>query len=402
LFIRKIQQTLENYLTYFPAVLITGARQVGKTTLTKELLTPKFNYVLLEDLDTRELAIADPRRFLEKYPAPVIFDEFQLVPELTSYLQGAIDQKRTEKGRFVLTGSQNFLMMEQVSQSLAGRIGILVMYGLSSNELPQDILIYSEQNISTILLRGAYPELWTDLNIPYRQWYSSYVQTYLQKDLRMLTQVIDLNSFERFLKVCALRTAQTLNLSEIAQDSGISPTTATRWLSLLESTFIIKLVHPYYTNLTSRVKKTPKIYFMDTGLACYLMGIQDINTVLHTTYYGALFETLVYSNFIKIKSALGSVPTHSYLQTKSKVGVDLIIEENMKLTLVEIKATKTLRPKLAEQLALTTKSIGSEKIDRCLLVGLFETEDQFDHQGVTIQSLNWSKFGQKNNTINSL
>ena len=373
------------------AVLLTGSRQVGKTTLVREVLGKTYKYVLLEDPDQRAMAIADPKRFLEKYPDPVIFDEFHQAPELVSYLQGLIDQERKKKGRFVLTGSQNFLMMEQIAQSLAGRMGILVLYGLHSDELPASTLANNDHALGQLLLRGTYPELWSETEILASDWYASYVQTYLERDVRRLTNVGDLASFERFIRVCATRSAQNVNFAEIASDSGVSPSTAQRWLAVLEATYLIRLVQPYHANISSRIKKSPKLYFMDTGLASYLMGFRDTTALLGSPRYGALFETLVYSNFVKKMSSRGDLPNHYYLQTKSKVGVDLVIEKQSKLDLVEIKGTKTLTPVLAEQLVATAHEF-KKKVSQCYLLGPFNEQREFQVDGILIKAMPWHHF----------
>lgn len=350
---RNFSVVLDSYLKSFSAVLVLGARQVGKTTLLKQHLGKSYNYVLLEDPDYRELAINDPRSFLKQFPPPLIIDEFQHAPELVNYLQGLIDDNRDLKGQFVLTGSQNFQMMKQITQSLAGRVGVLTLYGLSSLEIGNRELLADHNFISKIILRGSYPELWKNSEIKTRDWMSSYVYTFLERDLRQLAEVGDLISFERFLKVTAARTAQVLNISELAKDSGVSPPTAQKWLSILERAYIIRLVQPYFNNLTSRVRKASKIYFLDTGLASFLMGYRDEAALLQSPHMGLLFENLVYSDFIKRTANLGEIPDHFYLQTKTRVGVDFIISKNQKLDFFEVKYSKTFQNKLAEQLIIT-------------------------------------------------
>jgi predicted AAA+ superfamily ATPase len=262
------------------------------------------------------------------------------------------------------------------------------MYGLSSDELPASALDSSDDSLGHLILRGTYPELWADVQIETRDWYSAYTQTYLERDVRRLGNIGDLASFERLIKVCAARTAQPINLSDIANDTGTSVPTVKRWLSILEATYIVKFVQPYSGNLTSRIKKAPKMYFMDTGLASYLMGFRDPRTVIGSPQYGALFETLVYSNFVKKHSATGEVPDHFYLQTKSKVGVDLIIQRENKLELVEIKGSTTLTPSMAEQLVATHEEL-FRKISKCSLVGAFTTAQNFKIGKTEINAFPW-------------
>lgn len=384
---REISNALKRYLKSFPVVLVTGARQVGKTTLLRQSLQ-NYQYVLLESPDVRERAQMDPRRFLEQNKSPAIFDEFQQVPQLTNYLQELVDANRKAKGQFVLTGSQNFLMTEQVSQSLAGRVGMLELYGLSSRELPSEALNNRDQKLGQLLLRGTYPELWSEESIRPLDWYGSYVQTYLERDVRRLANVGDLSAFERFIKVCAARTGQLLNYSDIAADSGVSPTTAQRWMSILQATYIIRLLPPYYENLSSRVRKAMKLYFLDTGLAAYLMGYRDPLTVVNSPQYGALFETLVYANFIKLKSAEGALPDHYYLETKSKLGVDLMVQHEDKFDIYEIKGAKTFHESLCEPLVNAEKAL-RKKIRKVILLGPYNESFEVSVKGVKVQIQTW-------------
>ena len=345
--------------------------------------------MLLEDPDYRELAINDPRSFLKQFSPPVIIDEFQHAPQLVNYLQGLIDENRELKGQFILTGSQNFQMMEQITQSLAGRIGVLTLYGLSSLEIGDINSLNSNESIAKIILRGSYPELWKNPDLKTRDWMSSYVFTFLERDLRQLAQVGDLSSFERFLKVTAARTGQVLNISELAKDCGVSSPTAQKWLSILERAYIIRTVQPYYNNLTSRVRKASKIYFLDTGLASFLMGYRDEGALLQSPHIGPLFETLVYSDFIKRTANLGEIPDHFYLQTKSKVGVDFIISKNQIIDLYEIKFTKTFQNRLAEQLILTAPSL--KKVGSLNLLMPTEKNYQTKISNFTVSIKNWNQ-----------
>ena len=386
---RDFSAVLDTYLKSFSAVLVLGARQVGKTTLLREHLKKSHNYVLLEDPDYRELAINDPRSFLKQFPPPLIIDEFQHAPQLVNYLQGLIDENRELKGQFILTGSQNFQMMEQITQSLAGRIGVLTLYGLSSLEIVSTNILNTNESIAKLILRGTYPELWKNPELKTRDWMSSYVFTFLERDLRQLAQVGDLSSFERFLKVTAARTGQVLNISELAKDCGISPPTSQKWLSILERAYIIRLVQPFYNNLTSRVRKASKIYFLDTGLASFLMGYRDETALLQSPHIGPLFETLVYSDFIKRTANTGEIPDHFYLQTKSKVGVDFIVSKNQIIDLYEIKFSNTFQNRLAEQLLLTAptlKGIGTLNL-------LMPTEKNYETKikNFSVRIKNWNQ-----------
>ena len=351
MFVRTASQIFDQYLKNFPAVVITGARQVGKTTFVKTKLKKTHRYVLLEEPDIRALAIEDPRSFLARYPPPVIFDEFQYVPQLTSYLQGLIDNHREQVGDYILTGSQNFLMMEQVSQSLAGRVGILSLYGLHTEEIPlEKKATHQEKTIAEIIFRGSFPELWQKREMEPAHWFGSYLRTYLERDVRNITQVGDLVAFERFIRLCAIRTGQLLNISHLARDGGISPPTAQRWLSILIATYQIHLVEPFYENLSSRIKKAPKLYFLDTGLASYLMGFKTPDLLPTSPQFPALFETAVITNWLKKCASQGEIPEHYYLCTQRQLEVDLLFRSGTQWNLVEVKYQRTITPKSVAQL----------------------------------------------------
>jgi len=377
---------IKGYVSRFPAMVLTGARQVGKTTILRAALKKSHKYVLLEDPDIRSQAMDDPRTFLERFPAPVIFDEFQYVPELTSYLQGIIDNEREKMGQYVLTGSQNFLMMEQVSQSLAGRAGILSLYGLTAEEIPlrsqkKDSFAH-DSDIAKLIHRGTFPELWARPEVIPFEWYGSYLRTYIERDVRNLTQVADLTSFERFVRLCAIRTGQLLNVSELARDTGISQPTANRWLSILRSTYQVHLIEPFYENLTSRIKKSPKLYFLDTGLAAYLMGFRDESLIVSSPQFGALFETLVITNFIKESACKGEVPEHYFLETKSGKEVDLIVRSGTLWDLYEVKARRTFKTNDLKQI-IDASSMFGDKAASCNV--LAPVEEEFTMSGVNVR-----------------
>lgn len=336
----------------------------------------------------RELAINDPKSFLARFTPPLIIDEFQHALQLVNYLQGLIDNNRELKGQYVLTGSQNFQMMEQVTQSLSGRIAILSLYGLSSSEYKIEEMFSNREIIAKIILRGTYPELWKNRELPTQAWMSGYVQTFLERDLRQLGQVGDLHSFEKFLKVLAVRTGQVLNHSDIAADCGMSPPTIQKWISILERAFVIKLVQPFTNNLTSRVRKSSKMYFLDTGLAAYLMGFRDEEALLQSPFLGSLFETLVYTDFIKRSSNNGEIPEHYYLQTKTKMGVDFIVSRNQKLSLFEVKLNATFSNNLAKQLIQTAPVL--KNVDQLNLI--MSTHEEFDTEinGLKIHVSKWN------------
>lgn len=337
-----ISRTLTPYILAsakkYPLVAIMGPRQSGKTTLAKKLF-PKFKYLSLENLNNRQFAQNDPIKFLETYSNKIILDEVQRVPNLFSYLQTKTDDSKMA-GQYILTGSQHFLLMNSISQSLAGRIALHALLPLSLTEIRSS---YPNQtkNIDELLFNGMYPRIY-DRQLDATQWYSEYVQTYLDRDLRQLTQVSDLATFERFLKLCAGRTGQQVNLSSLANDASITHNTARAWLSLLETSYIITFLQPYYRNFKKRIIKTPKLYFLDTGLAAWLMGIESSTHLSHHSAYGALFETYVISEYIKYRSHHNKTNNSYYWRDKTGREIDLIIEKGEAISPLEIKSSSTI------------------------------------------------------------
>lgn len=336
----------------FPVVILTGARQTGKSTLCKTLLKGTHEYVSLEDPDIRRQAVSDPRTFLKNFPAPVILDEIQYTPELPSYIQGIVDEHRNRYGQYVLTGSQNFLLMQKVSQSLAGRAALLTLHTCSVGEIDgKKAKIRSEpKDVADWILKGGYPEPRARLDLDRKTWCASYIQLYLERDVRNILEIGDLKSFERFIHLAAMRTGQILNTSNLARDTGVSVPTAKRWLSVLEASYQIFLLPPFHANLSKRLIKSPKLYFGDTALATYLMGIHDSETLLKGPLLGPLFETAVFLEHIKWASFTGEHPSMTYFRTKDGTEADIMIEEGVKFFAREIKTSRTLSSYSAENL----------------------------------------------------
>lgn len=343
----------------FPVILVTGARQVGKTTLLKKLASVHKDwarqYVSLDEFEIRSLAKRDPALFLARYPAPLIIDEIQYAPELLPYLKAEVD-RQGRKGSYWLTGSQQFHLMRHVSESLAGRIAILHLMGFSyaeEKEIPYtdkpwrpdyhhnhprtEYPPLSLPDLFARIVRGAFPGLLRAPADAVETFYGSYVQTYIDRDLRDLMQVRLLSSFEKFVRVCAARTASMLNVSELARDSGVNVGTAKSWLSLLETSNQIILLQPYFRNLTKRLIKAPKLYFLDTGLVSYLTGWRVPEAASRGAFSGPLFETFVVNEILKSYLYRGIEPRIFYVRTKEKTEVDLVIDNAGKLFPVEIK-----------------------------------------------------------------
>jgi predicted AAA+ superfamily ATPase len=355
MFKRSIEKKFKTAVKTFPVVILTGARQTGKSTLCRTLLKKTHTYVSLEDPDVRRQAVEDPRTFLQNFPPPVIFDEIQYAPDLPSYIQGLVDENRTAYGQFILTGSQNFLLMEKVSQSLAGRAALLTLYPCRVAEVDGEKAKprSSPKAVADWILRGGYPELRSRPHLDRKTWCSSYIQLYLERDVRQILQIGDLRNFERFIHLLAMRTGQMLNLSDLARDVGISVPTASRWLTVLEASYQIFILPPFHANLPKRLIKSPKIYFADTALASYLMGIHDSETLLQGPFLGPLFETATVLEHLKWQSIHANGSSLTYFRTKDGVEVDLIIEDGVKLRAREIKATRTLNTFSAENLIKT-------------------------------------------------
>ena len=358
---RKITPYIQKMLKKFPVISITGPRQSGKTTLLKEAF-PEYHYYNLERLDHRELIISDPVGFLKSVGDRVIFDEAQNFPELFSYIQ-VISDKRNIPGQYILSGSQSFLLNHQISQSLAGRVNVNHLFPFDITELE----IIENQEINQTILNGFYPRLY-DKHISPNDFYPSYLQTYIQRDVRTLKGIENLHTFSRFLGLCAGRIGQILNLTSLANDTGISVNTAKAWLSLLEASFIIYQIQPYYKNFSKRLIKSPKLYFYDTGVACSLLKLTNPE-MIHTHYlYGSLFENLVISEFIKIQSHSGRQPSVYYWRESNGMEIDCIIElENNELLALEIKGGQTFTKDYLKNLRNFAKNQNLQKIKKAVI-----------------------------------
>lgn len=336
---REIELLLKEMSATFPAVAVMGPRQCGKTTLAKAFFSD-LPYVSLEDPDVRNAARNDPRYFLGQYLEGVVLDEIQNVPELTSYLQGIIDSSPDRMGRFVLTGSRQFALMENMAQSLAGRIGVLTMTPFTWREWYGDGL--SSVNLDDMILRGLYPPV-LSRNANARLWYSSYFQTYLERDVRQILKVKDLSTFELFVRLLAGRTGQELNLNALGIDAGVSHTTARSWLSVLEASGLVFTLPPYFRNYSKRLVKSPKLYFADAGLACWLMGIETTDQLHGHPLYGAIFETAVVAELRKRALNGGRLPNLYYWRDNAKLEIDILEETVEGPCPLEIKSGRTYR-----------------------------------------------------------
>ena len=342
---RAASALLEEIRAGYPVITITGPRQSGKTTLARAAFADK-PYVSLETPDERAFAAADPRGFLARWPQGAIIDEAQHVPALFSWIQSDVDAAG-QMGRFILTGSQNFSLMAHISQSLAGRSALVQLLPLSIAELAAADRLPADAD--AMMLRDGYPALYSRPLNPAR-WLADYTMSYLERDVRQITQVHDLSTFQRFLRLCAGRTGQLLNLSNLAQETGVAQSTARAWLSVLEASYVVFLLPPHHRNLGKRVVKMPKLYFVDAGLAAALMGIQTTEQLSIHPLRGALFETLIVGEFLKARYNAGFPSNLFFWRDNVGLEVDLLREEPDGLHPIEIKSASTITDDLQKGL----------------------------------------------------
>lgn len=360
---RSLGKKIKSMAKAFPVVSLTGPRQSGKTTLVRALF-PQFAYVNFENLNDRAAAEEDPIRFLRSHAGKgVIIDEAQKLPELFSFLQVVVDESG-EMGRFILTGSQNFLLLEKISQSLAGRVAVLHLMPFTIDEMDKAGLLAEE--VDKLLFAGTYPALY-DRPVSASDYYPSYIQTYIERDVRSIKNIGDLAVFQRFVRLCAGRTGQLLNLSSIGDEVGVNYKTVSSWISILEASFIVFLLKPHHKNFNKRIVKQPKLYFFDTGLLCSLLDIQSPDQ-LHTHYLrGSIFETFVVSEYIKQRFHAGLRSNAYFWRDNTGHEIDMLIEEATAFRAVEIKSGETLAADFFKGLEFFRKISGLSP-DQCFLV----------------------------------
>jgi predicted AAA+ superfamily ATPase len=334
---RQASVLLQEIAASFKAIAITGPRQSGKTTLTKSFF-PDKPYITLENPTDRNLALADPVRFLASLPQGAILDEVQKAPELFSYLQGILDSS-DERGKFVLTGSNNFLLLESISQSLAGRVGYLDLLPFSIHE--SEMCPLPPRTVEENIFLGGYPSVVHDRTNP-EIWFASYVRTYVERDVRLVKNISDLTTFQRFLFLCAGRIGQQINSTNLANETGVDHKTVQSWLGVLQASYIVHTLPPYYKNFNKRLIKSSKLYFYDTGLACYLLGIKNSNELTNHGYRGALFENFIVIELLKNRYNKGLRSNLYYWRDSSGNEVDILIDNGSTQIPVEIKSAATL------------------------------------------------------------
>ena len=363
----------------FPVVVVTGPRQSGKTTLARAAF-PDFECVSLEDPDVRWQVASDPRGFLARHANGVVIDEVQRLPELLSYLQTAADAS-AKMGRFILTGSQNLMLSAAITQSLAGRAGLLELLPLSWAEIAQHSKALQPSGLNEWLLKGGYPALY-DRPVAARDWMSSYVGTYIERDVRQVSRINDLLAFQRFMRMMAARAGQLLNLNAVAQDLGVAQTTARDWLDVLEATYVVCRLPPYHTNFGKRLVKTPKLYFHDTGLACWLQGITSTVQLDSHPMRGALFENMLMIEYRKYCRHLGLAREMYFWRDHIGNEVDLLIEQAGELWPVEMKSGATFQPEWRRGLETWIRHAALARRGQPMLISSAPTAGM--HQGVML------------------
>jgi predicted AAA+ superfamily ATPase len=378
---RDSEDTIHTLLRGFPIVTITGPRQSGKTTLAKCVFSDKPN-ASLEDPDIRLAARDDPRSFLERYPDGAVLDEVQRCPEILSYLQSLVDADG-RMGLYILTGSQQFGLMSDIAQSLAGRTAFVELLPFSLNELTQANRLLG--SIDLMLHTGSYPPLY-DRDVSVRSWFNAYVTAYIERDVRQVLKVQELETFQRFVRLCAGRTGQLLNYSALAADCGITHNTAKAWLSVLEASYIVFQLRPHHVNFNKRLIKASKLYFYDVGLVSLLLGIQTPEQMETHPLRGSIFETFVVAEAMKFFLNRGERPNLYFWRDSSGVEVDLLIENAGRIIPVEIKSGKTIARDFFSSLEKWMSLAGAMALDPTLIYG---GKESYFHKGIQIQS--WQK-----------
>lgn len=381
---RDITDLVLKYGMKYPVIAITGPRQSGKTTLIKSVF-PEYEYVSLENPDIRNFAENDPNGFLERYATKVIFDEVQRVPALFSYIQTKVDESG-EMGQFILSGSQNFHLMENITQSLAGRVAIFKLFPFDLQELQTAGLL--PDDYLQILVKGFYPAIY-DRDIPSKIFYSNYVQTYIQRDVSELIAIKDIRLFQNFLGLCATRAGQLLNLNALANECGISQPTAKSWMSALENSYILFQLFPYHENFSKRIVKTPKLYFYDTGLLCYLFKISTSEQILTHPVKGNLFENMMIAEYVKRIHHKNNFQDAWFWRDSAGHEVDLIIQDGQHLNIVEIKAGQTIMSDMFKSLTWWENLSRRKNLSKTLVYGGKESQ----HRSLG-DVLPWKEFGR--------
>ena len=377
---RELGKTLLEASFYFPVLCVTGPRQSGKSTLVNHLF-PRYRQFSLEDLDVRAAAMSDPRGFLEQSDGGMIIDEAQRVPELLSYIQGIVD--RQPDRRFVLSGSSNFALLRSVTQSLAGRVGMFELLPMTFSEVRSDM---ADASLDEVLFNGLYPAICAKENVA-RFLYPNYMKTYLERDVRDLLQVRNLMQFNTFIRLCAGRIGSLFNASELASEVGVDSKTITAWLSILQASYIIFLLPPYFANTRKRLVKTPKLYFCDTGLACYLLDVESPEQLAHDKMRGSLFENFVVMEALKHRFNAGLESNLFFYRDSNKNEIDLLLRTQQKIDGYEIKSASTFHPDFTSKLAKMSEYVSGDIGHRAVIYN-----GTLENSHSEVQLHNWRNF----------
>ena len=373
---RKIEKYVSNIFPYFPVLTITGPRQSGKTTLIKSIFTD-YQYFSMENIDTLSYAISDPRGFLSS-SQKMIIDEIQNAPKLLSYIQGIVDENNNRK--FILSGSSQLLMHKHVTQSLAGRSAIIELMPLSFNEIENSV---TNTDLNTLIYKGFYPANYVQKNKP-EYFYPNYVKTYIERDVRNILNITDLHRFQMFMKLCAGRIGSLFNASELSNEVGVSVNTIKSWLDVLQTSYIVTLLHPYYDNIGKRLVKTPKLYFYDTGLACYLLDIEKPEQLSHDKMKGHLFENLIVGEAIKHQLNNGQNNNLFFYRDSNCNEVDLLQVKNGNFNAFEIKSAQTFDSEFLKEINVFTKVFGNRVLSKNIVYA-----GDYENNGVEFNLLNY-------------
>lgn len=381
---RDVEEAFRGLLRGFPVVTLTGPRQSGKTTLARAIFAGR-PYISLEDPDVRRMALEDPRAFLAGLPDGAVLDEAQRTPELLSYLQARVDADG-RMGLFLLTGSQQFGLMSGITQSLAGRSAFIELLPFSLNELGRAGI--RPPSLDEMLLAGGYPPLYDRSLLP-KAWFPAYVTAYVERDVRQILKVQDLEVFQRFVRLCAGRSGQILNLASLATDCGITHNTAKAWISVLEASYVLFLLRPHHENFSKRLIKSPKLYFYDTGLLCWLLGIQNAGQLASHPLRGSIFETFVVSELVKSRLNRGERAAFSFWRDSNGNEIDVVADVGTGMMPIEIKAGQTINRDFFAGLERWTALAGERAVSPALIYG---GEENHERRGTRI--IGWRKVAE--------
>lgn len=380
---RTIYNQIKSALTQYPILAVTGPRQSGKTTLLKTMFKD-YRYLNLENPDTREFAIKDPKGFLAQYNDKVIFDEVQYIPSLFSYLQALVDENQV-MGQFILSGSQNFNLMQNITQSLAGRVALFKLFPFDLQEMKASNWLHSD--LTQVITHGFYPALF-ERNIDPDRYYANYIETYVKRDVSQLVNIQDQRTFSNFLKILATRAGQLTNFNDLAKDVGVSHTTIRNWISILETSYIVFMVQPYFKNYGKRMIKSPKLYFHDVGLLCHLLSIRKGNLDPTHPLWGSIFENFIVSELNKQNAHQGLLRDYYFWRDSKGHEVDLLHQTTSELTTYEIKASSTIQSRMFEGLDYF-KSITDDVIAQQILIyGGKEAQNRTDYSILNWEGIN--------------